>query len=161
MTQSMTDPYAVLGIARDATDNQVRQAYRRLAKRHHPDLHPDAPTAERMRRINQAWHTLSTPIRRARYEANASRRGPSSARPAWGSWDSAADASRYASTAPGGPSAAQPRPDEQADDGPGPIAIVAFAALLLTFGIIGAGVLPLPLLGIFLFLAGRSIFTRG
>ncbi|HJP71196.1 MAG TPA: J domain-containing protein, partial [Candidatus Limnocylindria bacterium] len=55
----MVDPYATLGVPRDATPLQVARAHRRLAKRHHPDLHEGAEAAsdaaERMRRINQAW----------------------------------------------------------------------------------------------------------
>ena len=69
MTQPRSDPYADLGITRDASQQQVQEAYRRLAKRYHPDLHPDAAMNERMQRINQAWHVLSSPIRRARFDA--------------------------------------------------------------------------------------------
>lgn len=64
------DPYAVLGVARDATPLQVARAHRRLAKEHHPDLHEGADAAaERMRRINEAWMVLSDPARRAEYDA--------------------------------------------------------------------------------------------
>ncbi|MGH2456406.1 MAG: J domain-containing protein [Candidatus Limnocylindria bacterium] len=73
MAHHTMDPYAVLGVPRDATAQRVAQAFRRLAKQHHPDLHPDAVTSERMRRINQAWHILSNPARRARYDNRASR----------------------------------------------------------------------------------------
>lgn len=63
------DPYAVLGIPRDASALQVARAHRRLAKRHHPDLHEGAAeAAERMRRINEAWYVLSNPVRRADYD---------------------------------------------------------------------------------------------
>lgn len=63
------DPYATLGVARDATALQVARAHRQLAKRHHPDLHEGADeAAERMRRINEAWAILSDPIRRAAYD---------------------------------------------------------------------------------------------
>ncbi|HEX7197451.1 MAG TPA: J domain-containing protein, partial [Candidatus Limnocylindria bacterium] len=63
------DPYAVLGIARDATPLQVARAHRRLAKRHHPDLHEGAvEAADRMRNINEAWALLSNPLRRADYD---------------------------------------------------------------------------------------------
>ena len=69
MSPTTSDPYAVLGIPRDASDLQVQRAYRRLAKLHHPDLHPDAQTSQQMRRINQAWETLSSTESRARYDA--------------------------------------------------------------------------------------------
>jgi curved DNA-binding protein CbpA len=64
------DPYAVLGLERGATAVQVARAHRRLAKRHHPDLHPQETidADERMRRINEAWQILSNPIRRADYD---------------------------------------------------------------------------------------------
>jgi curved DNA-binding protein CbpA len=77
------DPYAVLGIARDATPLQVARAHRRLAKRHHPDLHEGAvEEAERMRNINEAWALLSNPLRRADYD----RSHPSSGLPSAGHW---------------------------------------------------------------------------
>jgi curved DNA-binding protein CbpA len=77
------DPYAVLGVARGATPLQVARAHRRLAKRHHPDLHEGAvESAERMRNINEAWAILSNPIRRADYD----RSHPSSGTPSSGHW---------------------------------------------------------------------------
>ncbi|HUF06750.1 MAG TPA: J domain-containing protein [Candidatus Binatia bacterium] len=77
------DPYAVLGVARDATPLQVARAHRRLAKRHHPDLHEGArDAAERMRHINEAWAVLSNPVRRADYD----RAFPSAGTRAGGHW---------------------------------------------------------------------------
>ena len=77
------DPYAVLGITREATPLQVARAHRRLAKRHHPDLHEGAmEAAERMRRINEAWALLSNPIARADYD----RSHPSAGTPSGGHW---------------------------------------------------------------------------
>jgi curved DNA-binding protein CbpA len=63
------DPYAVLGVARGASPLQVARAHRRLAKRFHPDLHPDEALSDRMRRINDAWRLLSNPARRAEWDA--------------------------------------------------------------------------------------------
>ncbi|HVM24297.1 MAG TPA: J domain-containing protein [Candidatus Limnocylindrales bacterium] len=81
-----TDPYAVLGVARDATPLQVARAHRQLAKRHHPDLHEGgegkAAAAERMRRINEAWAVLSDPASRAEYD----RTNPSAGTPHSGHW---------------------------------------------------------------------------
>ena len=52
----MTDPYKVLGIPTTATDDEVKQAYRRLAKRYHPDANPGDKAAEqRMKEINAAY----------------------------------------------------------------------------------------------------------
>ncbi|HEY6608619.1 MAG TPA: J domain-containing protein [Candidatus Limnocylindria bacterium] len=70
-TRARFDPYAVLGVPRDATPLQVARAHRRLAKEHHPDLHEGAgadKAAERMRRINEAWAILSDPMRRGEYD---------------------------------------------------------------------------------------------
>lgn len=66
------DPYAVLGVPRDASPLQVARAHRRLAKRHHPDLQNGdearSAAAERMRRINEAWAVLADPVSRAEYD---------------------------------------------------------------------------------------------
>jgi curved DNA-binding protein CbpA len=67
--RSRLDPYAVLGVARNATPLQVARAHRRLAKRFHPDLHPGEDVSERMRRINDAWRILSSASRRAEYDS--------------------------------------------------------------------------------------------
>jgi curved DNA-binding protein CbpA len=77
------DPYATLGVARDATALQVARAHRQLAKQHHPDLHEGAEmAAERMRRINEAWAILSDPSRRAAYD----RAHPMAGVPVGGHW---------------------------------------------------------------------------
>jgi hypothetical protein len=111
------DPYAVLGVPRDATPLQVARAHRRLAKRHHPDLQPGEvereQAAARMRRINEAWTILSDPAARAAYDhghpgAGTARAGhwapsrapiqpaaPSSTR-SWAAWRASADATRSA-----------------------------------------------------------------
>lgn len=63
------DPYAILGVSRDASPLQVARAHRHLAKRHHPDLHEGASdAADRMRRINEAWSILSNAAQRADYD---------------------------------------------------------------------------------------------
>lgn len=68
-TRRALDPYAILGLSRDASPLQVARAHRNLAKRHHPDLHEGASdAAERMRRINEAWSILSNPAQRADYD---------------------------------------------------------------------------------------------
>ena len=60
------DPYAVLGVARDAPVSEIRQAYVALARSTHPDIRGDDPdAAERMRRINLAWEMLSDADSRA------------------------------------------------------------------------------------------------
>ena len=61
------DPYAILGVPRTATRDEIARAYRRLAKQHHPDAGAAVPTTA-MARINEAWHILSDPIRRSSWE---------------------------------------------------------------------------------------------
>lgn len=76
------DPYAVLGVSRDATPLQVARAHRQLAKRHHPDLHEAAEAigaAEQMRRINEAWAILSNPSRRREFDRDYPAAGTPSA----------------------------------------------------------------------------------
>ena len=63
------DPYTTLGVARDATAEQIRNAYRKLAKKHHPDLNPGDKSAEaRFKTINAANDLLSDPDKRARFD---------------------------------------------------------------------------------------------
>ena len=60
------DPYAVLGVARDASVSEIRRAYVALARSTHPDVRGDDPdAAEQMRRINLAWEMLSNADSRA------------------------------------------------------------------------------------------------
>jgi len=69
------DPYAVLGVPRTATREEVARAYRTLAKQHHPDS--GAPPSTTMARINEAWAILGSPTRRAAWdEAHAVVRAP-------------------------------------------------------------------------------------
>ena len=65
----MRDPYEILGLTRDADEAAVKAAYRKLAKRHHPDLHPgDKKAAERFQELNNANDLLSDPEKRARFD---------------------------------------------------------------------------------------------
>ncbi|MDQ4035855.1 MAG: J domain-containing protein [Chloroflexota bacterium] len=74
MPPAVLDPYAELGLGRNASAEQIARAYRRLAKEYHPDLHREAGTAERMLRINHARRILSRPDgRRAATRAAAAK----------------------------------------------------------------------------------------
>ncbi|WP_334075094.1 J domain-containing protein [Paenibacillus sp. A14] len=65
----MTDYYAQLGVARDAGTTEIRQAYRKLAKRYHPDVNRDNPEAEaRFKQIVEAYETLNDESLRADYD---------------------------------------------------------------------------------------------
>jgi hypothetical protein len=62
------DHYATLGVPRTADAKQIRSAYRRLARRYHPDLHPGNGAAEEtLKRINEAYGVLSDPEKRRQY----------------------------------------------------------------------------------------------
>jgi curved DNA-binding protein CbpA len=161
MTQTTSDPYAVLAIPHGAGEQQIRRAYLRLAKRYHPDLHPDARTSEQMRRVNEAWEILSSPGRRAAYDA-VSRRPTS---PHVGYWSASprrsepvTPRSQTWSPPPTYPRAAA-RPSD--DDGPGwrPVAGTIAVGLLVVVALL-SGFLPAPLFAIVLPVAARAIVGR-
>lgn len=65
----LNDPYAVLGVARGASSDDIRQAYRRLAKELHPDARPgDVDSEERFKAVSAAFHLLSDPAKRRRFD---------------------------------------------------------------------------------------------
>lgn len=64
------DYYQVLGIDKKATTDEIKTAYRKLARKHHPDLNPNNPEAEkRFKEINEANEVLSDPDKRKKYDA--------------------------------------------------------------------------------------------
>ena len=64
-----TDYYAVLGIARGASESDIKQAYRGLARKYHPDVAEDKTTAEsRFKEINEAYEVLGDPQKRQQYD---------------------------------------------------------------------------------------------
>lgn len=64
------DPYGVLGVKRSASDEEVRQAFRRLAKSCHPDLHPgDKAAADRFKTLSSAYDLLGDPEKRRQFDA--------------------------------------------------------------------------------------------
>ena len=68
------DYYSILGVGREASPEEIKQAYHRLATHFHPDLHPDDAEAEAcLRSLNQAYAVLKDPEQRARYDR-------------WGAW---------------------------------------------------------------------------
>jgi curved DNA-binding protein CbpA len=62
------DYYRVLGVTRDASAHEIRRAYRRLARQHHPDRNPQPDSPERFRTLADAYAVLNDPSRRARYD---------------------------------------------------------------------------------------------
>lgn len=63
------DYYKILGISKDATQEDIKKAYRKLARKYHPDLNKDNPNAqEKFQEINEANEVLSNPEKRKRYD---------------------------------------------------------------------------------------------
>ncbi|HYH35675.1 MAG TPA: DnaJ domain-containing protein, partial [Nocardioides sp.] len=59
-----TDYYGVLGLARGASDNEIKKAYRRLARDLHPDVNPDPGAKERFQEVSRAYQALTDPEKR-------------------------------------------------------------------------------------------------
>jgi DnaJ-class molecular chaperone len=95
----MDDPYKILGVERNASEDEIRTAYRRLAKKHHPDLNPGKSEAEdRFKRISAAYTLLSDAEKRGRFDrgeidAGGNERPPE--RPFYRSYGDTAGRSKY------------------------------------------------------------------
>jgi curved DNA-binding protein len=63
------DYYQALGVSREATADEIKKAYRKLARKHHPDLSKEAGAEARMKEVNEAYAVLSDPEKRAAYDA--------------------------------------------------------------------------------------------
>ncbi len=71
------DLYVILGLGHGATESEIKRAYRRLARRFHPDINPGDRTAEaRFRQILEAYETLIDPDKRSRYDSGSPSGGP-------------------------------------------------------------------------------------
>ncbi len=63
------DYYAILGVSKDASQEEIKKAYRKLARKYHPDVNPgDAAAEERFKEISEAYHVLGDPERRKKYD---------------------------------------------------------------------------------------------
>lgn len=68
----MNDPYAILGVPRDASDEIIKKAYRKLAKKYHPDLNRgNAEAEQKFKQVGEAYRILSDKTARADYEKAA------------------------------------------------------------------------------------------
>jgi curved DNA-binding protein len=62
------DYYKVMGVARDATETQIKQAYRKLARKYHPDVSKEKDAEARFKEVGEAYEVLKTPEKRAAYD---------------------------------------------------------------------------------------------
>lgn len=92
--ETVKDPYEILGVTKGTSDEDIKKAYRALARKLHPDLHPgDKKAEERFKDVSAAYDFLSDPTRRAQYDSGeidasgAPRRQRSSWNPGGGAGD--------------------------------------------------------------------------
>ena len=107
----MQDHYKILGLSSAATREEIRRAYRVLARRYHPDVNPGNATAEKFRQISRAYEVLSDPEKRKQYDSEQETEEAFSS-----AFDRAHQAYRkQQSAAPKGPRATphQPSPNQQ------------------------------------------------
>jgi DnaJ-class molecular chaperone len=87
------DYYKTLGVPRDASEKDIKHAYRKLARQYHPDFNPDDKNAgEKLKDVNEAYEVLSDPEKRKLFDKFGSdwsawqRRGGSNAADFWSQW---------------------------------------------------------------------------
>src|ERR1043166_5002466 len=69
MSLEFKDYYATLGVAREATEEEIKQAFRKLARKYHPDVAKDKKNAEeKFKEINEAYEVLGDPTKRKKYD---------------------------------------------------------------------------------------------
>ena len=104
MSMDFRDYYATLGVSKTATEKEIKQAYRRLARKHHPDVNPGDRSAEtRFKELNEAYEVLGTPETRKKYDelgANWRQYEQAGPQPGGGPWGPQAGQSGYRTMTP-------------------------------------------------------------
>ena len=62
------DYYEVLGLAKGASDDEIKKAYRKLSKKYHPDINKEADAEEKFKEVSEAYEVLSDPQKKAAYD---------------------------------------------------------------------------------------------
>jgi curved DNA-binding protein CbpA len=113
---TVPDPYKILQVDSEAEHEVIEAAYRRLARKYHPDVAPGTETQERMVRINQAWEMLKDPMRRAAVDRARARQAASAATVAASEAKSRTAAGYRQGRPPGSPPPASPAGSGRAGD---------------------------------------------
>ena len=74
MPVAQRDPYEVLGVPRDAGQDDIQSAYRRLARQYHPDVNKEPGAEDRFKEVSEAYDLLRDPEHRAEYDSGGRRR---------------------------------------------------------------------------------------
>jgi curved DNA-binding protein len=99
MAVQFRDYYETLGVSKTATDDEIKRAFRKLARKHHPDVNKDKATAEeKFKQLNEAYEVLGDPEKRKKYDelgANWNQPGGGQPPPGWGPQQSGGGFRRY------------------------------------------------------------------